>query len=76
VPGGIFSVALALGSPPLGVTQHPALRSSDFPREQPRGLVPATALLTRVIPGCRYLSITRPPGRVKGSLLQDRVKTL
>src|SRR5436305_1012992 len=26
------SVALSLGSPPLGVTQHPALRSSDFPR--------------------------------------------
>ena len=29
---GIFSVALSLGSPPLGVTQHPALWSSDFPR--------------------------------------------
>ena len=26
------SVALSLGSPPLGVTQHPALWSSDFPR--------------------------------------------
>jgi hypothetical protein len=26
------SVALSLGSPPLGVTQHPALRSPDFPR--------------------------------------------
>ena len=25
------SVALSLGSPPLGVTQHPALWSSDFP---------------------------------------------
>ncbi len=29
--GGLFSVALSLGSPPLGVTQHPALWSSDFP---------------------------------------------
>ncbi len=29
--GGMFSVALSLGSPPLGVTQHPALWSSDFP---------------------------------------------
>ena len=29
--GGVFSVALSLGSPPLGVTQHPALWSSDFP---------------------------------------------
>ena len=29
--GGIFSVALSVGSPPLGVTQHPVLWSSDFP---------------------------------------------
>ena len=29
--GGVFSVALSLGSPPLGITQHPALWSSDFP---------------------------------------------
>ena len=35
--GGIFSVALSLGLPPLGVTQHPALWSSDFPRTPRRG---------------------------------------
>jgi hypothetical protein len=29
--GGIFSVALSFSSPRLGVTQHPALWSSDFP---------------------------------------------
>lgn len=29
------SVALSLGSPPLGITQHPALRSSDFPQTRP-----------------------------------------
>ena len=29
--GGIFSVALSVASRLLGVTQHPALRSSDFP---------------------------------------------
>jgi hypothetical protein len=29
--GGLFSVALSLGSPPPGVTRHPALWSSDFP---------------------------------------------
>ena len=29
--GGIFSVALSLGSPPVAVSDHPALRSSDFP---------------------------------------------
>lgn len=35
------SVALSSGSPPLGVTQHPALCSSDFPRTAPFGLPPA-----------------------------------
>jgi hypothetical protein len=29
--GGLVSEALSLGLPPLGVTQHPALWSSDFP---------------------------------------------
>jgi len=29
--GGLLSVALSLGSPPLAVNQHPALWSSDFP---------------------------------------------
>jgi hypothetical protein len=29
--GGIFSVALSLGLPPVAVSDHPALRSSDFP---------------------------------------------
>ena len=33
--GGVFSVALSLGSPPVGVTDHPALRSPDFPRRPP-----------------------------------------
>jgi hypothetical protein len=30
--GGLLSVALSVGSPRLGVTQHPALWSPDFPR--------------------------------------------
>ena len=30
-PGGLFSVALSLGSPLLDVIQHPALWSPDFP---------------------------------------------
>src|SRR6266487_1365149 len=30
--GGLLSVALSVGSRPLGVTQHLALWSSDFPR--------------------------------------------
>jgi len=29
--GGLLSVALSVGSPPLAVSQHPALRSPDFP---------------------------------------------
>ena len=32
VIGGLFSVALSVGFPRLGVTQHPALWSPDFPR--------------------------------------------
>ena len=33
--GWYVSVALSSGSPPLGITQHPALRSPDFPRASP-----------------------------------------
>ena len=29
--GGIVSVALSLGLPPVAVSDHPALRCSDFP---------------------------------------------
>jgi len=29
--GGLLSVALSLGSPPVPVKNHPALRSPDFP---------------------------------------------
>ncbi len=29
--GGLFSAALSLGSPPVAVSDHPALRSPDFP---------------------------------------------
>jgi hypothetical protein len=32
VIGGLLSVALSVGSPRLGVTQQPALWSSDFPQ--------------------------------------------
>ena len=35
--GGIFSVALSLGSPPVAVSDHPALRSSDFPPARKTG---------------------------------------
>jgi len=33
---GVFSVALSLGSLPVPVRNHTALRSSDFPRLSPR----------------------------------------
>src|SRR6056297_1455184 len=42
--GGMFSVALSVGSRPPGVTWHPALRSPDFPPrpkpERPSGRLP------------------------------------
>ncbi len=31
IAGGIFSVALSLGLPPVAVSDHPVLWSSDFP---------------------------------------------
>jgi hypothetical protein len=34
--GGLFSVALSRGSPRVGVTDHPALRSPDLPRRARR----------------------------------------
>ena len=43
--GGMFSVALSLGSPPVAVSDHPALWSSDFP--------PAARLT--------WQAVTRPP---------------
>jgi len=43
--GRFISVALSLGFPPLGVTQHSALWSSDFPQEQPFGSCPRDHLI-------------------------------
>lgn len=42
----IMSVALSLGLLPLGVTQHPARWSSDFPPARPFGTAPAITLIT------------------------------
>ncbi len=60
ISGGIFSVALSLGLLPVGVTHHPALRSSDFPRHEmimPRSLRPLTVVhgteLWRLLKGHR-----------------------
>src|SRR5207247_6810595 len=52
--GGLLSVALSVGSRPLGVTQHLALWSSDFPR---RG-TSATA----------FAEASEPPPRSPGRL--------
>src|SRR5260221_10855540 len=40
--GGLFSVALSRGSPRVGVTDHPALRSPDLPRRSRRTGTDAT----------------------------------
>ena len=48
--GGVFSVALSLESLPLGVTQHPAPGSSDFPqasRGTPATVCPPRPLVSR-----------------------------
>jgi hypothetical protein len=45
--GGLFSVALSRGSPRVGVTDHPALRSPDLPRRFRRTETDATARPTR-----------------------------
>ena len=37
IAGGIFSVALSVGSRPPGVTWHPALWSPDFPPSRHKG---------------------------------------
>ena len=44
--GGLLSVALSIGSPRLGVTQHHALWSPDFPRLLPAAAVSPTHLAT------------------------------
>ena len=49
--GGLFSVALSCGSPRLAVSQHPALRSPDLPRQDANST-------TRV---CAW---PRPPGQL------------
>jgi len=42
--GGLFSAALSLGSPPVAVSDHPALRSPDFPPQPGWCLAAATIL--------------------------------
>ena len=53
--GGLLSVALSCGSPRLGVTQHPALRSPDVPRTDHR-----TRVRTRP-PGRLATATIEPP---------------
>ncbi len=51
--GGVFSVALSLGSPPVGVTHRRALRSPDFPpaaRRHASGRPPAPFIIISTQP--------------------------
>ena len=57
--GGLLSVALSLGSLPLGVTQHPALWSSDFPR-RPRNGPPRPPHRLPVFTSCRQIARGQP----------------
>ncbi len=56
--GGIFSVALSVGSRPPGVTWHPAQRSPDFPP----GSLPATARPTPPLRLPELFPARDPPG--------------
>ena len=60
--GGLFSVALSRGSPRVGVTDHPALRSPDLPRRgmkimtrrgRPAGSPAAPPRIVRITGGAR-----------------------
>ena len=67
--GGMFSVALSVGLPPLGVTQRPALRSSDFP-PRCRGGHPAHSRWNSTPPPPRSQSaaacLPAPPAQIEG----------
>jgi hypothetical protein len=65
--GGLFSVALSRGSPRVGVTDHPALRSPDLPprameamtrRGRPAGSPAAAPRIVRYPPGCRRCPVS------------------
>src|SRR5918997_4501287 len=67
--GGLFSVALSRGSPRVAVSNHPALRSPDFPRQHD---------------ACPHEpTLTRPPGQLvrlasiasRSPALDDRART-
>jgi hypothetical protein len=49
--GGVLSVALSVASRRPGITRHPALRSSDFPRHRPEHAPTCAAILTRLPKG-------------------------
>jgi len=55
--GGLFSVALSRGSPRVGVTDHPALWSPDFPRRDASASTRPSGRLVRRTPSVRR----RPP---------------
>ena len=57
--GGLFSVALSVGLPRLGVTQHSSLWSPDFPRENPKAPPRSSGGLTAE----EYLTTSGSEGR-------------
>ena len=68
---GLISVALSLGSPPLGITQHPALWSSDFPqarhstsaaRPRPPDLLACRKPIRILPPASPYVKSSGRPG--------------
>ncbi len=59
--GGLLSVALSVGLPPLAVSQHPALRSPDFPPRRPACAVAEAIISSPSMPPLwRRLPARRP----------------
>jgi hypothetical protein len=61
--GGLLSVALSVGLPPLAVSQHPALRSPDFPPRRPACAVAEAIISSPSMPPLLRRSRARAPGR-------------
>jgi uncharacterized membrane protein YczE len=64
--GGVLSVALSVGFPRLGVTQHPSLWCPDFPRDREVARLPGLHVQHNA-PSCSHdAAVTRPHPTLRG----------
>ncbi len=64
--GGVLSVALSVGFPRLGVTQHPALRCPDFPRDLAAARLPGLQAQHIAVPRSHDACVSRPHPTLRG----------